>query len=91
VECVIQNTVLYLLQVAVSILQPIETHVDCFRAFLLDSVIGESRGSGVDLNGCGWLQMAHFGESGADGDCFPGVDVGGANFGFDGRSHYCCS
>jgi hypothetical protein len=23
-----------------------------------------------------------------NGDCFLGIDVGGANFGFGGRSHY---
>ena len=67
---------------------PLEEHVDGFGALLFDGVIGKSdRGLVVDLHGCGGLGVAEFPEQCADGGGFLSIDIGGADFGFSGRSH----
>lgn len=44
-----------------SILDPIEAHVHCFGALLLDCVVRKAGGGGVvGLDGCWWLWMAKF-------------------------------
>lgn len=55
---------------------------------LLGVAICKLGGRGVvNLDGRGWLRMAHFGDRHADGDGFLGVDVGGADFGLSLRAH----
>ena len=68
---------------------PIKLHVDRFRSFLFDGVIGKAVGGGVVLlDWRGRLWVPQFAESGAYRDGFLDVDVGGANFGFGGRTHH---
>ena len=47
---------------------PIEAHVDGFRPFLFDGVIGNAASSAVvGLEWCGWLQVAKFIQGNAHG------------------------
>ena len=39
------------------------------------------------MHGCGRLEKAEFADQCADGDGFLSIDIGGADFGFGGRSH----
>jgi hypothetical protein len=64
------------LSLACPVLDPIKTHVDCFRLFLFDGVIGETFGSGVvDLHRRWWLRMSHLLERGP-GTRWSAVGVG---------------
>ena len=67
----------------------IKAHVDRFRSFLLDGIVGEAVGGGVvylDFRGRLWVPQ--FAKYGAYWDGFFAVDVGGANLGFGGRTHH---
>jgi hypothetical protein len=76
------------LALAGPVLDPIESHVDGFGAFLFDGVIGKSLGSRViNLHGGGWLRMTHFLESGVNGNGFLAIDVCSANCSFGGGTH----
>ncbi len=71
-----------------TVFDPVETHVNGFGAFLLNCVVRKTNSGGVvDLDGCGWLGMAHFGKGGADGNSFLGIDVSGADFCFGCGAH----
>ena len=39
------------------------------------------------MHGCGLMEVAEFAEQCADGEGFLSIDIGGADFGFSGRSH----
>jgi len=68
------------------IFEPIESHVDGFRASLFDSAVNDSFGNAVvSLEGSGWLGVAQFCESEANGAAFLSCDVGGADFSFGCR------
>ena len=46
-----------------AVVYPIKLHVNRFRSFLLDGVVGEAFGVGsVNLDWCGWLWVPHFAE-----------------------------
>ena len=71
------------------IVYPIKAHVDCFRSFLLDGVVGEAVGGRVvDLDWSGRLWVTYFKEQGLYRDGLLAVDVGGSDFGFGGRTHH---
>ena len=62
---------------------PVETHVDCFRAALLDCVIGDSHGTFVVCGDWGWwLGIAHFFKGGSEWACFLAIDEEATHFGF---------
>jgi hypothetical protein len=43
-----------------TVFDPMESHVDCFRSFLLDGVISKTRSCGVvNLHGCAGLRVPH--------------------------------
>ena len=51
-----------------AILEPVESHVHGFGAFLFDGVVGEAGGRGVvSLDGRGWLWVAKFFEGDTEG------------------------
>ncbi len=68
--------------------KPMESHVHCFIAVWLD-VVGDDAMccAVVGLDGCGRLLLAHLFEEVLHGDCFTGVDVEGAKFGFGRTGH----
>ena len=71
-----------------AILQPVKTHVNGLGPFLLDGSIGKTHGSCVvNLNGRGGLWVSHLSKSGAEGNSFLGIDVGGPDFSFSCRAH----
>ena len=66
-----------------TVLEPIKAHVDVFGAALFDGVIDDSGGTTVvNLEGCRWLRMAHFGQDDTEGNAFAGIEETGAQFGF---------
>ncbi len=67
-----------------------EYHVHCFGATSLD-VVGDKTMccAVVGLDGCGRLLVTHLFEEVSHGDCFTGVDVQGAKFGFGCTGHDC--
>ena len=75
------------LLLALSIPNPIKTHVHCFGSALNDSVSKYSYGAFVvELERSGALRVAHFGECCAHRDGVFSVDEAGAGFGLlDGR------
>ena len=76
------------LLLGLSILDPVEAHVDGFGSFLFDGFVGESDGGGVvDLHGGGRLGMTHFDECRSDGDGFLAVEESGSYFGLGGGRH----
>ena len=67
---------------------PVETHGNGFGALLFDGVICKlDSGLVVNLHRCGWLGVAKFADHCGDGDGFLCIDIGGADFGFGGKSH----
>ena len=71
-----------------SVFDPVEAHVDCLGAALLDSIVGDACGAGiVSLKwGCR-LRMAHLFEGCAEPGAIFGVVEGGAEFCFGGGRH----
>jgi hypothetical protein len=68
--------------------KPMESHVHCFSAALLDVVGVDTMCCAiVGLDGCGRLLVAHLFEEVSHWDCFTGVDVEGTNFGFGCTGH----
>ncbi len=78
------------LALAITAAKPMESHVHCFGAASLD-VVGDDTMccSVVGLDGCGRLLVAHLFEEVLHGDCFMGVDIQGAKFGFGCTGHDC--
>ena len=78
-----------------SVLDPIEAHVDGFGSGLFTGGVGDGHGSGiVDLDRGGGLDVAHFGESGAQWDSFLAIVEEGTDLGFcceggDGFDDFC--
>ena len=71
------------LALAYAIAYPTKTHFDGLGTLLLDG--GDAAGSiVVSGNGRGWLRMAHFFESDAEGACFFAVVEKCCKFGFGG-------
>ena len=68
-----------------SVLNPVETHVDCFGSLLFDCVVDDAgRTCVVCLNG-GWgLRVSHFLECGAEFGAFFCIEEQSSHFGF------CC-
>jgi len=68
-----------------AILEPIETHVNCFGAFLLHSSIEDATGDTVvSCDESGRLGPSHFMESLPEGDSGLGIDECRAGLGFGG-------
>ena len=64
-------------------MEPMESHVYCLCATGLDVVGDHTKGSAVvSLDWCGRLFVVHLFENMLHGDCFTGIDVEGAYFGF---------
>ena len=62
------------LALAFAIFQPVESHVNGLGTALFDGVVGDTGGTTVvDLNGSGWLGMAHFFKNDPDHDPFFGI------------------
>ncbi len=67
-----------------------ESHVHCFGAASLD-VVGDDTMccAVVCLDGYGSLLVAHLFKKVSHGNCFTGVDIQGAEFGFGCTGHDC--
>jgi len=66
-----------------AILEPVEAHVDCFRAFLFHRSVEDSAGHAVvSCDESGGLGPSHFVESLADWDSGLGIDKGSAGLSF---------
>ena len=64
-----------------AITNPIEMHVHCLGASLLDCIIGNTTGSAVvSDDGCGWLGMAEFIENVVNGIRFLAIVEQGCSF-----------
>jgi hypothetical protein len=71
-----------------SIANPVEAHVDGFRATLLNCVIDYSSSAGVvDLDGGRWLWPTQFFKSSSDGCGVLGILEACSNFSLRGRGH----
>ena len=69
-----------------TVTNPVKAHVD---GFLFDANIGEANGCGiVNLDGGGWLGMAHFAEGETKGKGVFGGEEGGADFCFGCGAHH---
>ena len=56
--------------------QPVKSHVHGFSALGLDGVVYNAKGGRVvDLDGSGWLRVAHFNEEVSQGNDFTCIDV----------------
>ena len=74
---------------ACAVAYPIKAHVNRFRLFLFDGVVGKAVGGRVvylDWSGRPWVP--YFAELGAYRDGFLAVDVGGTDLGFGGQTHH---
>ncbi len=68
--------------------KPIESHVHCFGVVSLDVVGNDTVSCAVvGLDGCRRLLVAHLFEELLHGNCFAGIDVKGAKFGFGCTGH----
>ncbi len=78
------------LALGIAAAKPMESHVHCFGAASLN-VVGDDTMccAVVCLDGCGRLLVAHLFEEVLHGDCFMGVDIQGAEFGFGCTGHDC--
>ena len=73
------------LPLAYAVANPVEAHVDGFRALLFDSVVGDAGGGTVvGLDWCRWLGVAEFLERGTDGAGFLAVVEEAGKFSFGG-------
>jgi len=71
------------LALADAIANPVKAHVNCFRTFLFDCVIGNTGGSTVvSLNGSGRLRMAEFFKANTDRTRLFAVEVDGSELSF---------
>ena len=71
------------LALAYTVSDPIEAHVNGFRSFLFDSVVGDTSGSAVvGLNRGWWLGMTEFFEACAEWAGFFSIVKEGGEFGF---------
>ncbi len=76
------------LALGITAAKPIESHVHCFSAAWLDIVCDDAMCCAVvGLDGCGRLLVAHLFKEVSHGDCFIGIDVKGAKFGFGHAGH----
>ena len=68
---------------------PIKAHVNRFRSFLFDGVVGKAVGGRfVYLDWSGRLWVPEFKDQGAYWDGLLTVDVGGSDIGFGDQTHY---
>jgi hypothetical protein len=73
-----------------AIFEPVVTHVKGFRFFHMDLSMENAVSSGiVSLRQSSRLQMAHFYESSAYGNCLLGIEKEAAGFSFRGRGSNC--
>jgi hypothetical protein len=73
------------LALAFAIFEPVESHVNGLGTALFDGVVGDAGSTTVvNLNGSGWLWMAHFVQNYSDHDPLFRVEKTGAQFGFGG-------
>ena len=76
------------LALALTIAEPVKTHVHGFGAFLLDVVVHDASGDFVvELNRSGTLAMSEFFQCGAHGDEVLAVEEASTGFGFLCRGH----
>ena len=69
------------LALANAITNPVKAHVNCFRPFLFDGVVGNTGGSAVvSLNGSGRLRMTEFFKANTDRTRLFAVEVDGSKF-----------
>ena len=72
-----------------AVLDPIEAHVDGFRYFLFDCVVGEAFiGGVVEADWSWWLRVPKFCEGSADWHGLLTIMEDGADFGFSGGRHH---
>ena len=76
------------LPLSYAIADPVEAHVDGFRATLLNCVVDDSSSTGiVNLDGGLWLRPTKFFESSSDGRGVLGIVEACSNFSLSGRGH----
>ena len=72
-----------------SVTDPEETHVHCFGAFDLDSVVGNARSCGIVCAcWCGWLGVAQFFQRVTKRARFLAIVEQGGKFRFSGAGHH---